>query len=104
MSCKSALYAVNANTQTVTADETTIDFGSIVRMYTLIRWKRCCIIISIDEVNKTIIELEQHDTTYATCEKLAWLYIVKDHIDATHVSTTSAPRDESAQSARVVAP
>ena len=56
--------------------------------------------ISIDEVNKTILELEQHYTTYATCEKLAWLYIVKDHIDATHVATTSAPRDESTTSAR----
>ena len=69
--------------------------------------------ISIDEVNKTILELEQHDTTYATCEKLALLYIVKDHIDATHApttsaprdeSTTSAPRDESTTSARVVVP
>ena len=60
--------------------------------------------ISIDEVNKTILELEQHDTTYATCEKLALLYIVKDHIDATHAPTTSAPRDESTTSARVVVP
>lgn len=39
------------------------------------------IMISLDEVNKTILELEQHDTTYATCEKLAWLYTVRDHIN-----------------------
>lgn len=36
--------------------------------------------ISIDEVNKTILDLEQKDTSYATCERLAWLYIVKDHL------------------------
>lgn len=35
--------------------------------------------ISIDEVNKTILDLEQNDTSYATCERLAWLYIVRDH-------------------------
>ena len=31
---------------------------------------------------------------------LAWLYVVKDHIDATHAENTSAPRDESTTSAR----
>lgn len=36
--------------------------------------------ISIEEVNKSILELEEKDTTFATCEKLAWLYIIKDHI------------------------
>lgn len=36
--------------------------------------------ISIEEIDKTILDLEQHDTTFATCEKLAWLYIVKDHL------------------------
>lgn len=36
--------------------------------------------ISIDEIDKTILELEAHDTTYATCEKLAWLYICRDHL------------------------
>lgn len=36
--------------------------------------------ISIDELNKTILDLETNrDTTYATCERLAWLYIVRDH-------------------------
>ena len=37
--------------------------------------------ISIDELNKTILDLETNrDTTYATCERLAWLYIVRDHL------------------------
>lgn len=36
--------------------------------------------ISKDKLDKTILELEQRDTTYATCERLAWLYIVRDHI------------------------
>ena len=36
--------------------------------------------ISLEEVEKTILDLEARDTTYAVCERLAWLYIVKDHI------------------------
>lgn len=36
--------------------------------------------ISLDEVEKTILELESKDTSYAVCEKLAYLYIVRDHI------------------------
>lgn len=36
--------------------------------------------LSIDEIENTILDLENHDTTFSTCEKLAWLYIVKDHI------------------------
>ena len=42
--------------------------------------------------------------TYATCEKLVLLYIVKDHVDATHVATHCAPRDEGTTGARVVVP
>lgn len=39
--------------------------------------------ISLDELNKTILDLETNrDTTYATCERLAWLYIVRDHINS----------------------
>lgn len=45
--------------------------------------------ISIDEIDKTILDLEQHDTTYATCEKLAWLYIVKDHLANTPLQNVS---------------
>ena len=36
--------------------------------------------LSIEEVERTILELEKRDTTYATCERLAWLYIVHDHM------------------------
>lgn len=36
--------------------------------------------LNIEEINKTILDLEQHDTTYAVCEKLSWLYIVRDHL------------------------
>lgn len=36
--------------------------------------------ISLDEVEKTILELEGKDTSFAVCEKLSYLYIVRDHI------------------------
>ena len=36
--------------------------------------------IDLNEINKTILMLEEKDTTYATCEKLADLYIVRDHL------------------------
>lgn len=38
--------------------------------------------IDLDEINRTILKLEQNDTTFATCEKLADLYIVRDHLTA----------------------
>lgn len=36
--------------------------------------------INTDELEKEILMLEKKDTTYANCERLAWLYIVRDHI------------------------
>lgn len=36
--------------------------------------------ISKDELDKTILELEMRDTTFANCAKLADLYTVRDHI------------------------
>lgn len=36
--------------------------------------------LNIDEINNTIEKLENEDTTYANCSKLASLYIVRDHI------------------------
>ena len=36
--------------------------------------------ISLDEIERTILELESKDTSYAVCEKLAWLYICKEHL------------------------
>lgn len=38
-------------------------------------------LISREKLDSEILELEtRHDTTYATCERLAWLYIVRDHV------------------------
>lgn len=37
--------------------------------------------ISLDVIEHEILELEmRRDTTYAACERLAWLYIVRDHL------------------------
>jgi acyl carrier protein len=36
--------------------------------------------LSVEEIDRTILELENKDTTFANCEKLAWLYTVRDHI------------------------
>ena len=36
--------------------------------------------ISRYEVEKAILEHESKDTSYANCERLAWLYIVRDHL------------------------
>lgn len=42
--------------------------------------------LDLDEINRTILMLEGRDTTYATCEKLADLYIVRDHITGKQTS------------------
>lgn len=34
--------------------------------------------ISLEEIERTILELESKDTTFANCQKLADLYIVRD--------------------------
>lgn len=36
--------------------------------------------LSLDEIEKTILELESKDTTFSVCERLAPLYIVRDHL------------------------
>lgn len=37
--------------------------------------------VSLDIIEREILELElRRDTTYAVCERLAWLYIVRDHL------------------------
>lgn len=44
--------------------------------------------LNIDEINKEILMLEtKRDTTYSTIEKLAPLYIVRDHFDGGIVNT-----------------
>ena len=42
--------------------------------------------ISLETIEREINELEAKDTTYAVCERLCWLYTVRDHI---------APRERS---------
>ena len=41
--------------------------------------------LNITEINNTIIELENGDTTFANCQKLASLYIVRDKL-SNHVN------------------
>lgn len=36
--------------------------------------------IDLDDIENTILSLEQRDTTYAVVEKLAALYTVRDHL------------------------
>lgn len=37
--------------------------------------------ISLETIEREIRELEsKRDTSYAVCERLAWLYIVRDHL------------------------
>lgn len=45
--------------------------------------------VNIDDIDKTILELESKDTTYAVCERLAWLYIVRDHISGNKLTKTA---------------
>jgi len=41
--------------------------------------------ISLETIDAEIIELEKKDTSYAVIERLAWLYIVRDHLTETPV-------------------
>lgn len=38
--------------------------------------------IDIDVIDSEIAALEDEETTYETCEQLAWLYVVRDHVGA----------------------
>lgn len=46
--------------------------------------------IDLDEVSRTIAELETRGTTYATCEKLAILYAVRDHFEKETLTGTGS--------------
>lgn len=38
-------------------------------------------LVSLETIEREISELEStHDTTYRTCERLAWLYVCRDHL------------------------
>lgn len=48
--------------------------------------------LSIDEINKEIKNLEESgNTSYSTCQKLAILYIVRDHINKPIETKMSSP-------------
>lgn len=38
--------------------------------------------IDISVLDDEIAALEDEETTYETCEQLAWLYVVRDHVGA----------------------
>jgi len=37
-------------------------------------------VISLETIEREISELEARETTYKVCERLSWLYTVRDHI------------------------
>lgn len=39
--------------------------------------------VSLETVEREIDELEARETTYRVCERLAWLYVVRDHLRPT---------------------
>lgn len=48
--------------------------------------------VSIETIEQEIIELEKRDTSYAVCERLAWLYTVHDHLKAKNMPVVSEVR------------
>lgn len=47
--------------------------------------------IDLETVDREIKELEARgDTTYSICERLSWLYIVRDHLLPTRDDTTNS--------------
>lgn len=48
--------------------------------------------ISIDTIEQEIYDLEARgETTYAQCERLAWLYVVRDHLISKKNNGTLTP-------------
>lgn len=45
--------------------------------------------VSIETIEGEILDLEKRDTSYAVCERLAWLYIVRDHLKKSTVGATA---------------
>lgn len=44
--------------------------------------------VSIETIEEEILNLEKRDTSYAVCERLAWLYTVRDHLKKPTVDAT----------------
>ena len=42
--------------------------------------------INLDEINGEIAKLESQPSTYITIERLAWLYVVRDHLTVSPVT------------------
>ena len=40
--------------------------------------------ISLETIEREIDELESRETTYRVCERLSWLYTVRDHLRPTN--------------------
>lgn len=43
--------------------------------------------MNINEIDREIHSLESGQTTFTACEKLAWLYVVRDHLNHTKDSS-----------------
>ena len=54
--------------------------------------------ISLDKIERAILEHESMDTTYANCEKLAMLYIVRDHLAGQSTDALALPDTGGGQS------
>lgn len=46
--------------------------------------------VSVEEVEREILELEHRDTSYAVVERLCWLYVVRDHLRKSEVAEQAA--------------
>ena len=42
--------------------------------------------VNLDEINGEIAKLESQPSTYVTIERLAWLYVVRDHLTVSPVN------------------
>lgn len=47
--------------------------------------------IDAREVEREIHDLEQKETSYGNCERLAWLYIVRDNLHKSEAKESPAP-------------
>ena len=47
--------------------------------------------VSLEVVEQEIMDLERRDTSYAVCERLAWLYTVRDHLRAGQGEAGASP-------------
>ena len=53
--------------------------------------------IQIEEINRAIKEHESGANTYANCERLAWLYIIRDHMKYEHQNKPAEHHEHTAE-------